>query len=501
MRKDKRINRRKFLGTAAGAGLAFSIVPSSVLGRPGRVTPGNRINLAYIGMGTQGLRELPPLLESPDIQVVAVCDPNRDSTDYVDWSRHGLRDQIRKFLNRPEWGGEEGIRAGREPGKEVVEAYYSGNKPSGNYKGCAVYADFRELLEKEKGLDAVKIMTPDHLHATIAIAAMKKGLHAATHKPVANFVQEARLTIRTAAESKAATHLLAWNSGEGVALARSWIDSGVIGTLRQVHNWIDKPIWPQWTSAPADTPPVPVGFDWDLWLGPSLERPYHPNYTHAVFRGWYEFGCGILGDMGHYSLWPVFREFGLEAPVSVEATPSFTCEIHDHVSGVKKNDVAFPNASTMRFRFAPRGGRPALDLYWYDGGIRPHTPDELLADKDEMPKSGMLFVGDKGCILGDFLGNKPRLIPSSRMSDIKVESPAASGKVSGVDHWIRAMRGGEPSPGRFENAAALTEMVCLGAVALRTGWRLEWDSAAMKVTNVPEANSLLSRTYRKGWEL
>jgi len=501
MQSRKRITRRKFLGTAAGAGLAFSIVPSQVIGRAGRVAPSDRINLAYIGMGTQGLRELPPLLEMKDFQVTAVCDPNRDSTDYVDWDRYGLRDQIRQFLGSQSWGGDEGIRAGREAGREVVDTWYGQNKPSGKYKGCAVYADFRELLEKEKGLDAVKIMTPDHLHATIAIAAMKKGLAASTHKPISNVMQEARLCIGTAAGTGAATHLLAWNSGAGVARARAWIDAGAIGRLRQVHNWIDKPIWPQWTSAPTGTPPVPAGFDWDLWLGPCAERPYHPNYTHAVFRGWYDFGSGILGDMGHYSLWPVFREFGLESPVSVEATPSFTCEILDHVSDVLANDVAFPNAATMRFRFAARGERPALDLFWWDGGMRPPTPDELLAEGEEMPKSGMLFVGDKGLILGDFLGNRPRLLPASLRSGFPDSAPEATGHVSGLEHWVRAIRGGEPSPGRFENASALAEMVCLGAVALRTGKRLEWDSANMKVTNVPEANGLLSRKYRAGWEL
>jgi len=504
--KSNNINRRKFLGSAATATFGLAVVPRHVLGGPGFVAPSDKINLGYIGLGTQGLRELIGLLPSQDVQVVAVCDPNTDSTDYVDWSKNGLRDGIRRFLENPTWGeGAPGIRAGREVGREIVETYYAKNKPSKSYKGCSSYADFRELLEKEKGLDAVKIMTPDHLHATIAIAAMKKGKHVVMHKPVSNIMYEARLAIDTAREMKVATHLSAWSSRNSINRIKEWIDQGAIGTLREVHNWIDKPIWPQWPAAPAETPPVPKGLDWDLWLGPALERPYHPNYTHAVFRGWYDFGSGILGDMGNYSLWPVFRAFGLEAPASVEATPSFTCEIVDHVSGVQKNDVSFPIASTMRFRFAAKGDKPPLEIFWYDGGMRPPTPEELEIDKKEMPASGMMFVGDKGKILGDFLGNNPQIIPQRKMAEFKGAAPAAEGERgrggSRDNEWISAMKGGEPSPGNFENLRPCAELICLGAVALRVGRKIEWDSRNMKITNLPEANDLLVRKYRKGWEL
>lgn len=500
MSTDESINRRSFLESAAATAFAFSIVPSHVLGGPGRIAPSDRLNIGYIGMGTQGLRELPPLLQNPAAVVTAVCDPNRDSVDYVDWSRYGIRNQIRKLLDRPEWGeNDRGIRGGREVGREVVEAFYARNKPSGSWKGCAVHADFREMLEKEK-LDAVKVMTPDHLHAAIAIAAMKKGLGVSMHKPIANVMHEARLTIRTARESGAATHCLAWieQNAKSIHTVKRWIDSGAIGTLREVHNWIDKPIWPQWQSLPSEEREIPPGFDWDLWLGPVPHRPYHPNYTHAVFRGWYDFGSGILGDMGHYSLWPVFTAFGLDAPVSVEACPSFTCEIVDSVSRVRKNDVAFPLTSTMRFRFAARGDRPALDIFWYDGGMRPTTPDELEEDNREMPASGMLFVGDRGKILADFMGTRARLIPEKRMKEVAdIEEAGAPGP----SDWVEAFRGSDPSVGRFENIEALAETVCLGAVALRTGGKILWDSGNSRITNVPAANDLLKRTCREGWEL
>ena len=501
MKSDQNINRRKFLGSA-GAAVAFTIVPRHVLGGPGYVAPSDKLNLGYIGLGTQGLRELTGLLPNPEIQVVAACDPNADSQDYVDWSRNGLRNNIRKFLENPAWGeGDSGIRAGREVGKEIIEAYYAKNKPSGKYKGCAAYADFRELLEKEKDLDAVKVMTPDHLHATIAIAAMKKGKHVVMHKPVSNVMYEVKLAVETARGTKVATHLSAWSGGNSMQQIKGWIESGAIGSLREVHNWINKPIWPQWPANPTDTPPVPQGLDWDLWLGPALHRPYHPNYTHAVFRGWYDFGSGILGDMGYYSLWPVFMAFDLPAPLSVESNGSFTCEIKDHVSGVQENKASFPIASTMRFKFPARGQMPPLELYWYDGGMKPPTPAELEMDGKEIPESGMLFVGDSGKILGDFLGNKPQIIPGKKMLEFQGAKEPAERERGHRDEWVEAFKGGKPSEGNFENARACAEMVCLGSVALRVGRKLEWDSENMQITNVPEANDLLRRQYRPGWEL
>ena len=167
-------------------------------------------------------------------------------------------------------------------------------------------------------MDAVKIMTPDHLHASIAIAELKKGKHVMVHKPIANRMYEGRLAVETARKTKLVTHLLAYGSGAGNGRIASRIKEGVIGPLREVHNWSNRPVWPQYTEIPTDRPPIPKGFDWDLWLGPALDRPYHPHYTHTVFRGWYEFGGGSMADMGIYSLWPVFTELELGAPLSAE---------------------------------------------------------------------------------------------------------------------------------------------------------------------------------------
>jgi hypothetical protein len=504
------MNRRKFLGYTAASTAAFTIVPRQVLGGPNQVAPSERITMALIGCGTQELREMVDLLPLPQVQVVAVCDPNKDSRDYVDWSKDGLRSSLAACLGKPEWRKGAGIPGGREVARELVELYYAGKSDSGNYKGCRSYVDFRELLEAEKDLDAVKIMTPDHLHATIAIAAMKKGKRVLMHKPIANRVQEARLLIETARQTKVATHFIPATSGEQVAVAVKWIKDGAIGNLSEVHNWSNRPVWPQYATIPTDQPPVPQDFDWDLWLGPSLPRPYHPHYTHAVFRGWYEFGGGSLADMGHYSLWRVFRELNLDAPIAVESTPSHVCAINDNVSTRVANDYSFPVACTIRFKFGPKADRGALDLFWYDGGMKPPTPEALEEDNRQLPAEGMMFVGDKGKILAGFRCEDPQIIPERKSREYWRDKgpPAAATHERNRDEaarnagWLKAFKGGEPSDGSFLLAGPISEAFNLGAISLRLGGkRLVWDSQAMRIRNLPEANKYLTREYRKGWEL
>jgi len=505
------MNRREFLAPAA-AGLALTIVPRHVLGGPGYVAPSDKLTLAYIGCGTQGTREMLRLIATPGVQITAVCDPVKDGTNYVDWDKTGIRDSVRKVLENPDWGaGVEGIRAGRDMAKEIIETYYAKKRAAENFKGVASYADFRELLEQEKDLDSVKIMTPDHLHATISIAAMRKGKHVAMHKPLANRVAEVRMVVEAARKSGVATHLLAWH--RPINPVRDMIQDGAIGTLREVHNWTDRPFWPQYSSLPTDTPPVPAGFDWDLWLGPSLERPYHPNYTHAVFRGWYDFGAGSIADMGNYSLWPIFMALDLPVPYSIEAQTSHSCEINDQVSTIKSNDFSFPYANRVCFKFAAHGRWPAIKLYWYDGGMRPYTPDELLEDGQSIPSTGSLFVGDQGVILND------EIIPAKKMQAYRSSNglptpPADRGRRGGWgadNEWVTAFKGGAPSQGSFLNAANCSEAIALAGAAIRYSGKifnedhcapaLLWDKENMKFTNIADANQYLTREYRQGWEL
>ncbi len=502
------INRRRFMGSALASGVA-TIVPRHVLGGAGYVAPSDKITLAHIGMGTQGFRELGSLLAEPQIQIVAVCDPNTDSNDYIEWSRHDIRNRIRTYLGNPSWReGDSGCPGGRDVGREVVNTYYGNQRSTENFTACSAYADFRELLETEKDLDAVKIMTPDHLHAAISIAAMNKGKHVLVHKPLANRMYEGRLVIETARKTNVATHLLAYGSGTANGLIAARINEGVIGSLREVHNWSNRPVWPQYTEIPTDTPPVPRGFDWQLWLGPALDRPYHPHYTHTVFRGWYDFGGGSMADMGIYSLWPVFTTLSLGVPSSAEAWATHTCSIVDQISRPAKNDFSYPAGCTIRFKFAARSDRPAPDLFWYDGGMKPRLPEEIEARNIPMPPEGILFLGDDGTIMAGFSGRNPQLLAKAKSEPLWQETSLREGARGGqrgggerLKPWLQACRGGMPSPGSFLNAGPITDAVNLGTVALRAGEKVVFDSENVKITNVADANKYLYRQYREGWEL
>lgn len=502
------LTRRTFIGSAVASGV-FTIVPRHVLGGMGHVAPSDKITLAHIGMGTQGFRELGGLLADPEIQIVAVCDPNADSSDYLEWGKDGIRNQIRGYLGNPTWRENvSGCPGGREVGREVVDTYYARQRSEAKFKACSAYADFRELLEKEQDLDAVKVMTPDHLHATVSIAAMKKGKHVLMHKPLANRLDEGRRVIETARQTKVATHLLAYGSGTGNGLIAQRIKQGVIGPLREVHNWTNRPVWPQYTEIPTDRPPVPRGLDWDLWLGPALDRPYHPHYTHTVFRGWYDFGGGSMADMGIYSLWPVFTALDLGVPISAQAWATHTCSSADQVCRTDTNDFSYPTACTIRLQFAARADMPALDLFWYDGGMKPRLPREIEADNVEMAREGILFVGDEGAILAGFNGQDPQWFAKGKKKPLRQEEtpPPTAGQGRAEPRqrhnpWLDAVQGGEPSPGSFLNAGSITDAVNLGTVALRAGKKVLFDSENMKITNAAEANKYLVRQYRPGWEL
>ena len=502
MSNSRKINRREFLGSAAAASLAFSLVPREVLGGPGYIAPSDKITLGYIGCGTQGLREMVSLISNPALQIVAVCDPNKFTTDYVDWSLNGVRNSIRTALGESSWGeGMKGIPGGRDIGQEFVQKYYGKSKDSGVYNGCKSYEDFRELLEKEKDLNAIKIMTPDHLHATVAIASMKKGKHVVTHKPIANRMYEAKLTIDTAKKTGLSTHLLAWSKRPDYEQIKTMIGEGSIGQLREIHNWSNRPVWPQWQSNPSDTPPVPKGFNWDLWLGPVPDRPYHPTYTHAVFRGWYDFGAGSIADMGHYSLFPLFLTLGIDKPAkSAEAYATTTCTLKDNVAVGVKNDVAFPLSCIIRFKFDAQPNLPPFELFWYDGGMRPANPDEYSASGKSLEREGMMFVGTRGKIIAGFRGENPVLVSENKILTITGPTQERSGQDSN-NIWIDSFKNNTQSPGSFIYTGPVTETILLGAVALRTGNKVEYDTVNMKITNNPEANKYLVREYRKGWEL
>jgi len=500
------MNRREFLGTL-GAASAFTIVPRRVLGGAGYIPPSDMILLAQVGCGTQAQRQVNTgFVKRDDLQFVAVVDPNRSSQNYIDWEPNGNRARIRRFIDEPAWcEGDTGVRAGRDVAKNIMETFYrKQHRPSA---GIRAYEDYREMLEKETDIQGIVAITPDHQHASINISALKKGKAAIAHKPVALLPYELRRTLEVSRQSAAMTHLLAYSNTPDRHTLAAWIKGGAIGAVREVHNWTNRPFWPQgWQEYYKSGPPVPDGFNWTLWQGPVPDRPYHPDYTFCLYRGWYDYGAGCLGDMGLYSLWQPYRILELGAPEWVEGRPSNDAWVDDKrvSNGGRVSQAGLPKASTIRWRHPATASRPSIDTFWYDGGMKPQTPEELYEDKEDLADEGMLFIGDTGKILCDFRGNKPRLIPQRRQKAFEGSIVAKDFDTTNAeDEWVNTLKNRrKDSKGSFEQVAPLAEAVTLALVALRVPYkRLVWDSAKLEFTNSADATTLVRRQQmRAGWE-
>jgi predicted dehydrogenase len=505
------ISRRKFIGQTTAAAMGFSIVPRHVLGGAEFVAPSDKINVAFIGVGSQGLRVMLRFLRQPDVQGVAVCDPNKVSANYPQWDTHEFCNSVRKLLGVDsgwDWlSPDEPIQlthslrvtsgvAGREPCQKIVNAYYGAQQRSGQFQGCSAYSDFRELLEKQKDFDAVVVCTTDNLHAAVSAAAMKKGKHVFCQKPLTHTIYEARRIAEIARETGVATQIAVANqASEDTRLLCEWIWSGAIGPVREVHNWSSRPYWPQGIERPKDAEPVPEGLDWDLWLGPAPQRSYHRAYAPFVWRGWADFGCGALGDMGSYSYDTIFRVLKLEAPVSVEA------------SSTERYEETYPLASVIRYNFPARNEMPTVKFTWYDGGLKPSRPEELeetrpFKGEGEDEDEGLLFVGDGGKILCGFNGAHPRLIPDAKMRSYQQPAKTLPRSAGNEREWLDACKGENVKPGgNFEFSGMVTETLLLGNVAMRAGQKLNWDRASMKTTNFATALKYVRPDRRSGWEL
>lgn len=503
-------SRRKFLArTASAAGL--TIIPRRVLGGFGYLPPSDKLNLAFIGVGAQGMRVMLHFLKELDVQGIAVCDVNKTGSNYPQWSTHEFCNSVHSLLGVTsgwDWLSPDapiqlshtlrvtGGVAGREPAQKIVDAYNGAANRSGNSRGCAAYNDYRELLEKEKDLDAVVVCTTDHLHAAIAAAAMRKRKHVFCQKPLTHTIYEARRIAEIARETGVATQIAVGNqASEDTRLLCEWIWAGAIGPVREVHNWSSRPFWPQGLDRPKESEPVPEGLDWDLWLGPAPTRPYNHVYLPFSWRGWADFGCGALGDMGCYSFDTLFRVLKLEAPTSVEA------------STTDRYNETYPTASFIHFNFPARGDMPPLRFSWYDGGLRPARPEELEDNRPftmegEDGEEGLLFVGDKGKILCGFSGAKPRLIPDAKMKAFEPPPKTLPRSPGNEREWLDAAKGGKTKPGgNFEFSAMVTETLLLGNVASQVGQKLYWDRGNLKVPNSDAANKLIGPQRRSGWEL
>lgn len=438
------------MGAAAGSAFAFTVVPRHVLGGPAHAAPSSKLNVAGIGVGGRGASDINACAGE---NVVALCD--------VDDER--AKKTFQKFPN------------------------------------AKVYKDYREMLDKEGDrIDAVTIGTPDHIHAPAAIKAMKMGKHVYCEKPMAHTIFEAREMTRVAKETGVVTQMgNQGHAGDGLRLYYEFIKDGAIGTVKEVHVWTDRAgvpggraWWPQGVGRPEDTPPVPDGLDWDNWLGPAPVRPYHPSYVPFKWRGWLDFGCGALGDMAVHNADPAFFALGLGAPIAVEAETS------------PVNNETFPKWSIITYYFGAKGKRPPVKMKWYDGGKLPPRPAQL-EEGLKLGGNGILFIGTNGPLLGPSHAGTPRLIPESKRK--AYGKPPRLLERSGNHHqeWIDACKAGKPKDAKsgFWYAGPFTEALLVGNLAVRTGKRVEWDSKKMRSTNVPQANELISKIYRKGWEI
>jgi predicted dehydrogenase len=439
--QDRKISRRDLIGGAVGAA-AFTVVPRHVLGGAGHVAPSEKLNIAGIGVGGRGAGDLGAVSSE---NIVALCD--------VDW-RHAAGTFKR-------------------------------------YPKAKKYRDFRKMLVKEKNIEAVIVATPDHVHAVATMMALKMRKHVYCEKPLTHDIFEARKITEAAREAKVATQLgNQAQASEGTRLVSEFIWDGAIGPVREVHSWCNRPISPRGLGRPKETPAVPETLDWDLWLGPSDWRPYHPCYLPFNWRGWWDFGTGVLGDIGCHQFDPIFRALKLKYPTSVEAC----------TSGV--NEETAPLASIVRYEFPARGELPGVKLTWYDGGLMPARPAELKDGLRFGNADDNLYVGETGKMLGH------RLIPEEKSKKFGRPSKILSRSPGHHKEWIIACKGGPAAGSNFEWAGPLTEVVLLGNIAVRMGQKmyekglkLYYDGPNMQITNVPEANKYIRRKYRQDWIL
>jgi len=462
---DAHLSRRTFLAGAAGtfaAGCATTPGPSStatpaVQPVRSRVSLNEKLQIAGIGVGGMGRANLNACVEE---DVVALCD--------VD-DAHAAE----TFAAFPD--------AGR-------------------------YRDYRELFEEEGDrIDAVIIATPDHTHAVIAMEAMRRGKHVFCQKPLAHNLHEVRQLTEAARRYGVQTQMgNQGHSSDAMRRLREWIEDGAIGPVHEVHAWSDRPVggdpWSDFPimARPEETPPVPEGLDWDLWLGPAQARPYHPIYHPLSWRGFLDFGTGALGDMGTHILDPAFYALQLGHPTRVQAS---TTHYEEAVSR-----ETFPRASIVRYEFPARGGMPPVKLTWYDGRLRPPVPPGIVSP-DDLRSNGAIFLGEDGIITHGSHGASHLQLHPQSLRDRYEEPPQRLPRVPQVSgahekDWIRACKDGRPASASFDYGGPLTEMVLLGVLAMRRkDTLLEWDGDTLQVTNDAEANALVRKEYRDGWSL
>lgn len=485
--KQKKYNssssRRKFIKTTALAS-SFMIVPRHVLGGVGFVAPSDQLNIAAIGAGGKGHSDIVNASVGGRERVIALCD--------VDFSGSAAK-TVEKFPK------------------------------------AKLYADFREMLDKEKDLDAVTISTPDHVHGPAAKYAMERGKHVYVQKPMTHNIREARMLTELAREEKVVTQM--GNQGASNPLhkmVQGWIDSGKLGKISKVEVWTNRPVWPQGGAMPTPDPSQkPKALNWDLWLGPAKQTPYIPNIHPFNWRGWWDYGTGALGDVGCHLIDIPFRSLGLMYPTAAECSVS---SVYSQMWTPDYHPEGCPPSSfiTLNFDATEKSNSPIV-MTWSDGGIRPSHPDIIPADSDiggSGSANGVLIHGENGIIstnINDSSPMMPKLYLNDGTTDFGPEGDVMEEPEYGHQRkWIEACKAGFNSKehkaltSSFDYAGPMTETVLMGNLAIRsymlrkeTGNKVQyygrkkllWDGDNMTITNLEEANQFVTRQYRKGWEM
>lgn len=484
---SKGLSRRDFIGKSAAAAVVYTIVPRNVLGGPGYTAPSDMVNVAGIGLGNQG---------GSDIQNIATPDvPIKRGMGLPGLKFHrypGVKPMKRTTSAiapnmMGEAGGDKTFKHANIYALCDVDSKYAGHIFAG-YPKAKKYDDFRKMIDKAKDLDAVVIGTPDHTHAVIAAYAMNAGKHVFVEKPMAKTIHEVRFLKELAKKTGVVTQM--GNQGhnnEGTLQTVEMIQSGAIGAVNEVHMWSNRPVWAQGPLKRPAGVDVPKSLNYDVWLGPAPEKPYHPDTTHFAWRGLWDYGTGAMGDMGAHTFDAPIRALNLGMPTKIQATTSpYTKEY-------------LPQAENVLYEFPARGDMPPVKVTWSDGGVKPFRPAEL--EEDRLLREA-LYIGDKGLLMHGTHGALPELIPEDpgfvapekwlkRPSNVYVD-------------FIEAIKEGRKAANDFEVSSVLTEIMLLTNVAVasqQVNRTLEYDAENMRFTNCEGANDYFHYEYREGWKL
>jgi predicted dehydrogenase len=469
---NKGMSRRSFVGsTAAAAGLA--ILPGHALAASRKISPSDKVNVAAIGAGGMGAQNMSKLVSQ---NIVALADPD---FDHVEKSLRNEQGQI-------------------QPDRAALKEAYD---------KAARFADYRRMLDRRKDIDAVLIATPDHHHAVAAKMAMERGLHVYVQKPLTYTVREGRLLLDLARKNpKLVTQMgNQGHSGDDGRRVVELIRGGAIGAVREVHVWTNRPVWPQGVARPK-AQPTPESLNWDVWLGPAaVDWGYHPDYAHFNWRGWVPFGVGALGDMGAHLIDFPFWALDPGLPTRIETRHTLWGGDTDFWDGKGPDELtSWPLASVAHYEFGNAKAGP-IKMTWYDGGLMPATPAGWPSNVKMDPGGGVLFVGASGMLIHQTYGDNPVLIgegTQERAAAIPQSLPRIrDGKDGHEMNWIRAIRGEEAISCPFSYAVPLNETMVLGMAAMRAEQPIDYDGAAGRITNLPDANRFLDRQYREGWSI